>query len=209
LENRGGDLVLDLYSYNGEQMEHLELHEASGGRHYGAFYFEIAERSEYDRIDDFHQAVASAEIVDRVTGTDEARHLELEYARSDLKLGLEIDLESFDLKRRWTEEDDLQFPMLESSIARENRKGRVEVGDAVLTCGNEAGWLFAPPGTGRYVAAYHGLKPAPLKMVVPGGSVEIAAMGTGTVVWDNGQVTFDAIGLEGTPIVTGGQLSPR
>jgi len=207
LTNRGNDLVLDLYSYSGEASEHADLHKASGGRHYGAFYFEIAERSEYADIDAFHQAVASASIEDTVIETDEGRQLVIDYTRPDRKLGLEIGLERFELKRRWTEAGDLGFPMLDSSIARENRKGHVEVGDAVLTCGKEAGWVFAPPGTGRYVAAYHGLKPAPLKLVVPGGSVEIAAMGTGTVVWDNGQVSVDAIDLEGTPIVTGGQLS--
>lgn len=96
--------------------------------------------------------------------------------------------------------------MLESSIARENRDGHVVVGEAVLECGKEAGWLFAPPGTGTYVAAYHGLKSAPLTLTVPDGKVEIEAMGTGTVVWDNGKVTIDAIDLKGTPKVTGGTL---
>ncbi|MBT3605388.1 MAG: hypothetical protein HN521_20175, partial [Candidatus Latescibacteria bacterium] len=67
-------------------------------------------------------------------------------------------------------------------------------------------WLFAPPGTGKYIAAYHGLKPAPLKLTVPNGSIEISAMGTGTVVWNNGEVTIDAIDLEGEPIVIGGTL---
>lgn len=75
-----------------------------------------------------------------------------------------------------------------------------------MTCGKEAGWLFAPPGTGKYVAAYHGLKPAPFKLTVPNGSVEVEAMGTGTVVWDNGKVTIDAIDLAGTPTITGGTL---
>jgi hypothetical protein len=121
-------------------------------------------------------------------------------------LGLDVDLTKWELKRRWTENGDLGFPMLESSIARQNREGLVEVGDATLTYGKEAGWLFAPPGTGTYVAAYHGQRPAPLKLTVPNGSVEISAMGTGTVVWDNGEVTIDAIDLEGEPIVVGGTL---
>lgn len=207
LDNRNGDLVLDLYSYSGQPMEHKALHKASRGRHYGAFYFEIAERSEYANVDAFHEAVASASIRDTLIESDDGTRLSIGFERPDRNLGLEIDLESFDLKRRWDETGDLGFPMLESPIARENQTGRVEVGDAVLTCGKEAGWLFAPPGTGRYVAAYHGLEPAPLKLEVPGGSVKIAAMGTGTVVWDNGQVTIDAIALEGAPIVAGGQLS--
>ena len=66
--------------------------------------------------------------------------------------------------------------------------------------------VICAPGTGKYIAAYHGIEPAPLKLTVPEGSVEIEAIGTGTVVWDNGKVTIDAIDLEGEPIVIGGSL---
>ena len=76
--------------------------------------------------------------------------------------------------------------MLESPIARQNATGRVEVGDAVLECGQGPAWLFASPATGRYVAGYHGQQPAPLTLTVPGGRVEVPEMGIGTVVWDRG-----------------------
>jgi len=33
-------------------------------------------------------------------------------------------------------------------------------------------------------------------------------MGTGTVVWDNGLVTVQAVGLQGEPRVSGGKLTP-
>ena len=52
--------------------------------------------------------------------------------------------------------------------------------------------------TGRYVAAYHGVHPAPLTLTVPGGVVEIAAMGTGVVVWNNGEVKVEAVGMGAT-----------
>jgi hypothetical protein len=45
------------------------------------------------------------------------------------------------------------------------------------------------------------LRPAPLTLIVPGGRVDIEAMGTGTVVWDNGQVTIEAVDLRGEPII--------
>lgn len=111
------------------------------------------------------------------------------------------------LKRRWTQDGDLGRPMLrclatpESPIACETRTGQVVVGDATLTCGKEAGWLFASPATRRWVAAYHGLRPAPLTLIVPGGRVDIEATGTGTVVWDNGQVAVEAVDLRGEPII--------
>jgi hypothetical protein len=103
------------------------------------------------------------------------------------------------LVRRWTEDGELGWPMLESPVARQARGGRVSVGQATLDCGPEAGWLFACPERGRWVAGYHGLRPAPLKLTVPGGTVEVEAMGTGTVVWNGGEVSVEAVDLHGTP----------
>ena len=92
--------------------------------------------------------------------------------------------------------------MLESSVARQNTTGRVEVGDAVLECGKGPAWLFASPVTGRYVAGYHGQPPAALNLTVPGGRVEVPEMGIGTVVWDGGRVTVEAVGPKGEPVIS-------
>jgi hypothetical protein len=78
----------------------------------------------------------------------------------------------------------------------------VTVGQATLESGREAGWLYTCPEREIWVAGYHGLRPAPLKLSVPGGCVEVEAMGTGTVVWDKGQVTVEAVDLQGTPTIT-------
>ena len=96
--------------------------------------------------------------------------------------------------------------MMESSVARQNRKGLIEVGGVSLSCGPEAGWLFVPPGTTTVVAGYHGLKSAPLTLTLPNGKVDVEAMGTGTIVWDDGRVSIDAIDLTGSPVVEGGTL---
>lgn len=47
-----------------------------------------------------------------------------------------------------------------------------------------------------------------MTLTVPGGKVEIDAIEVGTVFWDSGKVTVDAVGLKGTPRVSGGQLVP-
>jgi hypothetical protein len=108
------------------------------------------------------------------------------------------------LKRRWTQDGELGWPMLESPVARQARGGRVSVGGATLDCGGEAGWLYACPEQNLWVAGYHGLEPAPLKLALPGGSVEIEAMGTGLLVWDAGQVNVEAVGRCGTAKVQRG-----
>jgi hypothetical protein len=41
---------------------------------------------------------------------------------------------------------------------------------------------------------------------LPDGSVELDGIATGTIVWDNGQVRIEAIGLKGEPKITGGSL---
>jgi hypothetical protein len=104
---------------------------------------------------------------------------------------------------------ELGWPMLESPVARQNATGRVEIGNpstgsghAILECGQGPAWLFASPATGRYIAGYHGQQPAPLTLTVPGGRVEIAGMGVGTVVWDNGRVAVEAVGVRGEPAIT-------
>ena len=102
-------------------MEHADLHNASGGRLYAAFYFEIVERSEYADAVAFHKAVASAEIEDETVDHGKATHLTLSYTRPDHILGVEIDLKPFDLKRRWTETGDLGYRSSHRSPARTAR----------------------------------------------------------------------------------------
>jgi hypothetical protein len=207
-----GDLVLELYNYLGPQKSFWELNWPGAfykGRPQCGFYVEVAERSAYPDGRAFGQAVASGVLKD-VTAPpftyrgEGERPWTVEYTRDEQTLGIEIDLMAWTLKRRWTHEGDLGWLMLQSPVARETRTGRIAIGGATLTCGPEASWLFASPATGRWVAGYHGLQPAPLTLTVPDGSVEITAMGTGTLVWDNGQVTVEAVGLQGAPVISDG-----
>ncbi len=61
----------------------------------------------------------------------------------------------------------------------------LSTGSGCLECGPGPAWLFASSATGRYVAGYHGLRPAALTRTMPGDRVETPEMGVGTVVWDN------------------------
>jgi hypothetical protein len=204
-----GDLVLELYNYLGPQKSFWELNWPGAfykGRPQCGVYVEGAERSAYPDGRAFARVVAGGTIKD-VTAPpfiyrgDGERLWTVEYARDGQALGIEIDLMAWALKRRWTHAGDLGWPMLQSPVAQETRSGHIALGGATLTCGQEAAWLFASPATGRWVAAYHGLQHTPLTLNVPDGSVEIAAMGTGTLVWDNGEVTVEAVGLQGEPVV--------
>ena len=154
----------------------------------------------------FSQEVAKGVLHDdaapRFTYMDQGeRPWRVEYSRGGETLGIEVDLMEWALSRRWTHDGPLGFPMLESPVARQSGNGLVAVGDAVVTCGHHPAWLFAAPAQDLWAAGYHGV-PAPFTLTVPGGRVEIEAMGTGTVVWEKGKVTAEAIGLQGQPVIT-------
>ncbi len=201
LAERRGSLVLEMYNYQGPEM----MLRVSGKRPRCGYYIEMAERSQYAQALDFAEVVASGTLKDSLRGRGAGRWA-VEYARKGQKVGVKVDLGAWRLERRWTQDGTLGWPMLESPVARQNADGKVEVGGAVLTCGKHPAWLFADPASKTWVAGYHG-DPAPLRLEVPDGAVDVRSMGTGTVAWENGKVTVNAVALEGTPEVTGGTLS--
>jgi hypothetical protein len=215
LVETAGDLVLEIYNYLGPKKSFWDMRWPGAfykGRVRCGFYAEVAERSDYADGGAFSQALANGILRDEadapfVYAGEGERLWTVEYARDGKALGLQVDLMAWRLKRRGTQAGDPGWPMLESPIARETRDGQVSVGNATLTCGKQAAWLFASPEAGRWAAGYHGPEPAPLTLTVPAGKVEIEAMGTGTVVWDHGAVTIEAVALRGTPRVTGGRLT--
>lgn len=201
LVEREGDLVLELYNYLGAEKGFWELNWPGAfykGKPQCGIYLEVTQRSAYPDGRAFGQAVVSGVVLDKAEtpftyAAVGERLWTVEYSRAGQTLGIEVDLMAWALKRRWTQDGDLGWPMLESPLARQSRTGHIEVGGATLDCGKESAWLFASPATGRYVAAYHGLLPAPLTLTTPGGTVEVPAMGMGTVVWDNGEVAVEAV----------------
>ena len=197
----GGHLALEMYNYTGPAKTFWEM--AKPGSFYQGqprcgFYAELAERTHYASGAHFAAEVASGVLVDEaappVTYTaDSERALRVEYARDDRILGIEVDLYEWSLKRRWTQDGSLDWPMHESPYARQSASGQVSIGGATLTCDKGPVWLYACPEGKRYVAAYSGTEMTSLRLEVPGDVVEIAEMGAGTVIWDEGEVTIEAI----------------
>ncbi len=60
-------------------------------------------------------------------------------------------------------------------------------------------WLFACAESGRFAAGYTGSQPVALSLTLPNGRVEVPGMAVGTVVWDQGKVSVDAVDLQGEP----------
>ncbi len=224
-----GDLVLEVYNYLGQEKSFWEMGWPGAfyqGKPQCGFYFEMAERASYPDGRAFGRVVAGGDLRDQAVapfvydGT-QPRPWTVSYARSGQELGIEVDLMEWKLRRRWTQSGELGFPMLESPVARQSRGGEIRLGGAVLrwqpaTRGTPTGhgvkgnsvaelapaWLFACPESGRFAAGYTGSQPVALSLTLPGGRVEVPGMGVGTVVWDQGQVSVDAVGLQGEPQIT-------
>ncbi len=216
LVEKQGDLVLEIYNYQGPEKDFWEMRPTLNpffqGHPYCAVYVELAERTEYADGRAFGQVIAQGQVELAVAApftTDFAseRLISIGYARAGQTLGLEADLMRWALKRRWTQDGDIGWPSLESPCARGTRGGPVTLGEARLDCGPAAGWLYANPAAQRWAAGYHGAEPAPLTLTVPGGRVEIEAMSTGTVIWDQGRVTIEAVAVQGTPKIDGGRMT--
>lgn len=202
LLEKEGDLVLEIHNYKGPDKRFWELRSPGfffQGHPICAFYVEVASRADYADGRVFAQAVAAGMVDESLAPayTDAAggeRRYTASYARDGESLGLTVDVMGWKLLRRWGETGDLGFPMLEAPSARQNAAGRIEVGDAVVTCSAEPAWLWACPARGRWVAGYLGNHPTDLTLATPQGSVHVKEMQTGTVLWDNGEVRVEAAG---------------
>ena len=211
LVERGGDLVFEIYNYAGARKGFWELRNPGffKGQPRCGVYLEVAERRDHEDGRAFGKLVASGVLKDVaeapfVSDGDDERLWSVEYERDGERVGLEVDLMSWALKRRWTKEGDLGFPMHESPFAAQGQ-GRAQSGGASAEVSGGAVWLYADPSPGRFVAGYHGPETTDLRLEVPGGVVEVT-LAAGMVTWDGGKVRVDATGQIGAPHVVGGEL---
>jgi hypothetical protein len=217
LIERDGDLVLEMYNYQGEHKRFWELNWPGAfyqGRPVCGFYLEVAERTAPRGGGplgatsglDFGRLVASGEFTDMLEApftypAAGERLYTAAYRRNGQELGLRLDVMQWRLMRRWTDAGDPGWPMLMSPMAAQYLHGVVSAGDAYVEASHGPVWLAACPQAGRWVAGYTGQTPARLKLVTPQGEATVEAMGTGMVIWDNGAVRVAAIGAKAEPTI--------
>lgn len=124
LVERNGDLVLEMYNYQGPEKRFWELNWPGAfyqGKPIAAFYLEMADRSGYDSGAIFGGVVNDGKFVEHLdrpftyAATNE-RIYSAAYQRDQQEIGLEIDLMQWQLKRRWTDRGDLSWPALETDF---------------------------------------------------------------------------------------------
>lgn len=201
LVQRADRLALEMYNYLGPEISIWDMDRESRffqGKPRCGFYAEVFSPFDDSSGADFAREVARGIVRDEaeppVTSyhDDTERMWSVEYGRDGHRLGIEIDLTNWELKRRWNQDGDLAWPLLDASTASQTDTGKVTVGDASVTCGLAPAWLYAVPSKRVYLAGYHGT-PAPFTLKTPEGTIHVDAMGTGTVSWCDGEVVVDAI----------------
>jgi hypothetical protein len=216
IDERDGGLMVELYNFKGAERTFWE--QSWPGTFFQGyprcgFYSEIADRSDYQDGAAFAAIVNSGEIKDQAdppstySGT-ESRPWSVGYSRDDRELGMKVDLfDWFRPAERWTQMGEIPTPMLESRYAKQSKSGEIVIGDVALKFSEgNAAWLYVSPDGGKIAAGYHGPTPSPLKLTHPDFSVDLSSLECGMMVWEDGQVSIDALALEGQPTIEGARL---
>ncbi|MEM7539136.1 MAG: hypothetical protein AAF639_43660 [Chloroflexota bacterium] len=192
---RDGDLVLEVFNYQGTPKNFWELRWPGAfyqGRPICAFYIEVAARSDYEDGLAFSQAIRAGHFTEEVgqpfTYTGEGQRIaRFSYKRDGEQLGLDVDLMAWVLKYRWTDDGLLDWPMLNATVAgqtvaRQSADGIVRMESASLTCADGPAWLLAMPKQDLWVAGYTGIEPTILNLKTPAGTRRLSEMEMGTIV---------------------------
>ncbi|MCA9442400.1 MAG: hypothetical protein KC964_16475, partial [Candidatus Omnitrophica bacterium] len=200
LVEKAGDLVLELPNYQGPKKAFWELEWPGGffkGHPQCGFYSEVSSVSDYPSGKEFAVKISEGTLTEKTDppitySGKESRLWSVDYTRDGQTVGIEVDLMTWTLLRRWTEEGDLGWPMLESPFMRQSASGEIQVGGATLTCGKHPAWLYADSDLELYAVGYLG-ETAPLSLNLPNGTIRVEAMSAGTLVWNRGKVEIESI----------------
>ncbi len=211
-----GNLMIELYNYDGPEKTFWEL--AWPGTFFQGypkcgFYAEIAGKEDYADGAAFTDAIRSGIVTDvsdpesTFTGTG-SRKWSVEYSRDDRSLGMEVDLfDWFKPSKRWTEKGPVPLAMLDSKFARQDTTGHIRLVDTEFRWdGQGTAWLYRSPEGDKVAAAYHGPDPSSITLEGPSYSLNVPLLESGIIVWENGEISMETIGMNDTPQVRGATI---
>ena len=114
-----------------------------------AFYTEVAERDQWEAVEqfmtEFSSGISATDLQESSrSGNANQRKLEARYSRLGQTLGIEVDLVTGELMRRFTEQGDMDLSEMTSSIALHSDSSPVIIDEARLDLEPEM------PGCSRY-----------------------------------------------------------
>lgn len=201
LIEREGELLLEVYNYKGPNKTFWEL--ANPGSFYKgqpkcAFYAEAVEKSAYASLKSFSAEMATSSfrdessIAENRSSNGSNRPWILECKRDGNAVGISVDLNDWKLLRRWNEKGDLDYPLLESPVARQSSGGIIEVEGARLDCGQAKVWIYGNQQSQLYVAGGIADEATDLRLEIPGQSMVVKDFRYGLIQVEAGEVELDA-----------------
>jgi hypothetical protein len=183
-------ITLEIYNYFGPEKTFWELANPGAffqGFPYCAFYMEVAERdsqlSTERFMTEFPSGVPAIDIQESPgLGNTNQRKLNARYSRLDQTLGVEIDLVTGELIRRFTERGDMDLPKLTSEVARHSDVSPIKIGDSSLEFRSGDAWLLALPDQDLWVAGIQGDTPTDVTLTTERGQETFQGVTSGLIV---------------------------
>jgi hypothetical protein len=180
LVERDGMIALEIHNYLGPEKTFWELANPGGFFHglpYCAFYTEVAEQDQWENAEEFmtefSSGVSGADLQESPgTGDANQRSVAASYSRAGQSLGIDVDLVSGEMIRRFTEQGDMDLPKLTSTTAVHSDISPIEIGDARLEFGSGDAWLLAMPEIDLWVAGIQGDSPTDVTLTTATGRGE-------------------------------------
>jgi len=190
LVERDGMISLEIHNYEGPEKTFWELANPGAffkGLPFCAFYSEIVERDEWDSDEHFMKEFSSgisAVDLDDIPGLGDTnqRQLTANYSRSGQTIGIEVDLVSGELIKRFTEQGIMDLPKMDSTVAQHSAVSPIEIGDSRLEFGSGDAWLLSMPDSELWVAGIQGDAPSDIALTTEHGQQTFQGMTSGLIV---------------------------
>ena len=191
LVERDGMISLNIHNYLGPEKTFWELANPGAffqGLPFCAFYMEVAERDQWDTavqfMTEFSSGISTADLLETPgLGNANQRKLNASYSRSGQTLGIEVDLVTGELIRRFTEQGDMDLPKLNSTVALHSDISPIEIGGSRLDFRSGDAWLLTLPELELCVAGIQGDKPSDVTLTTERGQRHFHGMTSGLIVW--------------------------
>ena len=189
LVEHDGMISLEIHNYLGPTKTFWELANPGAFFHglpFCAFYTEVAERDQWETVEqfmtEFSSGISAADLQESPgTGNANQRKLEARYSRLGQTLGIEVDLVTGELMRRFTEQGDMDLPKMTSSIALHSDSSPIIIGETRLDFGAGDAWLLSLPEQELWVAGIQGDKPTDVTLTTERGEQHFQGMTSGLI----------------------------
>lgn len=191
LVERDGMISLNIHNYLGPDKTFWELANPGAffqGLPFCAFYMEVAERDQWETAGQFmtvfSSGISTADLLDTPgLGSANQRKLSARYSRAGQTLGIEVDLVTGELIRRFTEQGEMDLPKLSSTVALHSDTSPIEINGSRLDFGTGDAWLLSLPELELCVAGIQGDKPSDVTLITDRGERCFQGMTSGLIVW--------------------------